>query len=415
MLSVCVLPTIASGSEVVLTVQLGDSDCANVPVHAPIALPKDMADLSPEAIAVEVRQEGDKVVLPGQIVVGEEKQPQVWWVLPSGKAGAVTRWTAKLTRATEARKDVFAWRDEAGKHLDLMFDGRPVTRYMYAYEPSDKNQRFKTAKPFHHVFDPTGQKLITSHGGQPYPHHRGIFIGWNKFTFEGKRYDLWHVRKAAQVHQNSLCQIAGPVLARSTALVHWNDTKGEALVAEERETTVFRQTAPVMMLMRFRSRLTPIRGDVLLDGDPEHGGCQYRPHPQVAATNKQIAKEAKEAKKKGEKVAPHPDRTTYLFHKEGINPRKDLDLPWVGMSYVLDGQRYSVQHLNHPGNPKKTRYSAYRDYGRFGAFFKKEIKAGETLELRYGFCVVAGGMPGRDGSAQRYAAFAAPPKVSVGK
>lgn len=409
------LSTVTCGSELALTVQVGDSDCANVPVHARVALPQDVADLAPEDIAVEVRQKGGKAVVPGQIVVDGEKQPHVWWVLPSGKAGSVTRWTAKLARVAEARKDVFSWRDEAGQHLDLLLNGRPVTRYMYVYDPSTQQQRFKTAKPFHHVFDPAGQKLITSPGGQPYPHHRGIFIGWNKLMFDGKRYDLWHVRNVAQVHQRFLCQMAGPVLARSTALIHWNDDKGEPMVAEERETTVSRQAAPVMMLVRFRSRLTPVRGDVLLDGDPEHGGCQYRPHPQVAATNKLIAKKAKEAKQKGEKVAPHPDRTTYLFHKEGINPRKDLDLPWVGMSYVLDGQRYSVQHMNHPTNPKKTRYSAYRDYGRFGAFFKKEVKAGETLALCYGFCVMAGGMPGRDELAQRYAAFAGPPKVSAGK
>jgi hypothetical protein len=38
-------------------------------------------------------------------------------------------------------------------------------------------------------------------------------------------------------------------------------------------------------------------------------------------------------------------------------------------------------------------HSAYRDYGRFGAFFEKEIKKGDALELDYGFLILDGKLP----------------------
>jgi hypothetical protein len=73
--------------------------------------------------------------------------------------------------------------------------------------------------------------------------------------------------------------------------------------------------------------------------------------------------------------------------------KKVRDLPWIAETYVLDGKIYSVVQMNHPGNPKGTRHSAYRDYGRFGSFFEKEIKKGESLTVNYQFVIVDGVLP----------------------
>ncbi len=360
---------------------------------------------------------------PGQIVKEADGSTHLWWILPDAKAGQAQTWTAKLAPATQPRDDVFTWQDTLGKHLDLLFNGKRVTRYMYEFDASDKRTRFMTAKPFHHVFDAEGKDVITSPGGQPYPHHRGIFIGWSKLGHGGKRYDLWHVRNVEQVHQKFIERIAGPVLARSTAKIVWRDTEDQALLVEERTTTVFRQPPPTIMLMLFDTKLTPARGDVMLDGDPEHAGMQYRPHPDVNKNSKKALNLAI-----GQKPKPNSKLTLYQFPADGINPsrelkrnkkrvplaeRPDKDLPWVAMSYWLRGQRYTVLHMNHPSNPKPTVYSAYRNYGRFGAFFKKKIKAGETLKLTYGICVMEGDMPPRAALAKRYAPFAAPPSIEV--
>ena len=104
-------------------------------------------------------------------------------------------------------------------------------------------------------------------------------------------------------------------------------------------------------------------------------------------------------------------KATYLFHKEGIDAHKDKDLPWAAMSYGLNGKRYSVLYMDHPDNPRPVIYSAYRDYGRFGAFFKKKIGAGETLMLRYRILVVESEMPKRGELAKKYSEFVDGAKV----
>ena len=84
--------------------------------------------------------------------------------------------------------------------------------------------------------------------------------------------------------------------------------------------------------------------------------------------------------------------TEYFFHQRDVNPREDLNLPWAGMTFRIGKQRYSVVILNHPDNPRSTRFSAYRDYGRFGAYPELEISQGETATLRYQWIVTGGRM-----------------------
>jgi hypothetical protein len=383
-------------------------DCVDAPIHADIELSEHLANVPADEITVRLRQTGRGMAriygkpIPAQIVKGRDNKAELWWVMPLVKANSKTVWTAALRRREKADKEVFSWRDKEGEYMDLLFGGRKTTRYMYAYDTSTPQRVFETYKPLHHVFDAQGKNLLTNgpDGEHPYtkgikfPHHRGIFIGWNRLEFGEQRFDLWHMSGVAQVHQKFLEMAAGPVLARSSSLINWNDKGGEAMIAEQRQVTVFRQNEPTVLLLEFQSELKAVRGDVFLNGDPEHAGMQYRAHNDVATGDKEV-------------------KATYLFHKDGINPKKDTDLPWAAMSCGLNGRRYSVEHMNHPDNPKQTLYSAYRDYGRFGAFFKKEIGAGETLTLRYRIWVVEGEMPERQELASRYSAFVDSPKVEV--
>ena len=285
----------------------------------------------------------------------------------------------------------FAVKDNPGKWLDILQGGRIVGRYMYAYDKSSPQQLTFTYKPFLHIFDAEGKEPITN-GPNPtypagksvgYPHHRGIFIGWNKMTFEGKSYDRWHMKGGEQVHQKFSEQKAGPDSATFTSLVVWNDVDGKPFVEEERTMTFLARPAPALALVDFQSRLKAPRGDVMLDGDPEHAGVHYRPHNDVKASE-----------------------TVYVFPREGANAHKDTDYPWVGETYTLGDKRYSVVLMNPPDNPKDTRFSAYRNYGRFGAFFKKEIKSGQTLTIRYRFLIASGEMPAVDAIQKCWDEFA---------
>jgi len=131
-----------------------------------------------------------------------------------------------------------------------------------------------------------------------------------------------------------------------------------------------------------------------LAGDPEHAGFHYRAHNDVASGGKEV-------------------KATYLFPDDGVDPKKDKDLPWAAMSYGLNNQRYCVLHMNHPDNPRPTIYSAYRDYGRFGAFFTHTIKSGESLHLCYRIWIVGGEMPARERFAGKCSAFVDCPQVKV--
>ncbi len=302
-----------------------------------------------------------------------------------------------VTGCAVAKGAGFSWADKQGEYLDLLFGGRKVTRYMYAYGTSSEQRVFETYKPLHHVFDEEGENLLTNgpDGEGPYsrgvkfPHHRGIFIGWSRLTWGGQSYDTWHMsRGVAQVHQKFLEKRTEARKASSTALIHWKSGEEKVMVEEKRRTTVYRPSVETILLLDFETELKAVGGEVYLNGDPEHAGFQYRPHNDVAAGGADV-------------------KAKYLFHKDGIDPRKDKDLPWVAMEYGLNGKRYSVQHINHPSNPKGTVYSAYRDYGRFGAFFKHTIPAGETLKLQYRIWVGEGALPERAELASRYSTFIA--------
>ncbi|HPM79246.1 MAG TPA: PmoA family protein [Candidatus Anammoximicrobium sp.] len=279
--------------------------------------------------------------------------------------------------------DGFELKDSPGQTLNVVLDGKPVARYVYAYDPD----RFHdTYKPFLHVLDADGKEPITKGPGGFYTHHRGIFIGWSRLTVGGRSYNLWGMGGGVQIHQKFLDQQIGPDQASFTAQVAWNATSGEPLL-EERRTFVFhRRPAPSLVMVDVASELKAVAGDTLLDGDPEHAGVHYRPANELDKT-----------------------KTKYVFPQEGNNPRKDKDLSWAAETYVLGDKSYTVQQMNHPGNPKDTVWSAYRDYGRFGAFFKKELKDGQSLTLRYRFWVLGGEAPPRGEFQRQWEEYAKQP------
>jgi hypothetical protein len=272
--------------------------------------------------------------------------------------------------AVAAAAEGFAFQEQPGKYLDVDLDGRTVARFMTAYDP---DRLHETYKPFLHVMDAKGEQPITKGPGGQFSHHRGIFIGWSRLTVDGQRYDLWHMSGGSQIHQEFLEQEAGQDQASFTAQIDWKAKDGETLLTEQRTFIFHRQSAPVLVQVDVISKLTPVAGDTLLNGDPEHAGVQYRP--------------ANEVDRK---------QTRYLFPAEDNDPRQDKDLPWVGETYVLHDKTYSVVQMNHPDNPDGSIWSAYRDYGRFGVFPKVEVKQGDTLTLRYRFRVMTGELPDRE-------------------
>ncbi len=283
------------------------------------------------------------------------------------------------------------WKDAPGEHLTLLFEGHPVVRYMYAFDTSTKDRGQETYKVYLHVFDPEAGTLLTKGPGGRYTHHRGVFIGWKTITYDGgTKHDWWHMKDVAQIHQKVLLKDTAQQGCTLTTLIHWNDPEGKPVITEER-THIVRVPASgpadsdFPVVLDVISKLTAVRSDVVLGGDPEHAGCQFRPSNEVAE-NKSAA---------------------YQFPSEDTDVKTAKDLPWAGLQFKLGDATYCVEHMNHPANPKGTVSSAYRDYGRFGAFAKAEIKKGETLTLRYGVRVDRGEMRSREAMQKAYEAFVA--------
>ena len=267
-------------------------------------------------------------------------------------------------------------KDAKGKHLDILSGDKVLVRYMYEYDTSTNEKKHATDKPYLHVFDAEGKAPITKGPGGQYTHHRGIFIGWSKLGFNGKSYDRWHMKNGAIVHQKFHEHKTRENTASITSVTQWNDGDRKPMLDEERTMTVWTPNEGwARVVIFFKSKLTATYGDVALKGDPEHAGIQYRPADEV-----------------------NRKKTKYLFPKEEIttgNVKKHKDLAWIAETYWLGDKAHSVVQLNHPGNPKGTVHSAYRDYGRFGSFFEKEIKKGETLTVNYAFAIVEGELPSR--------------------
>jgi len=400
----------AATAELKLSVKVPAAEGKDVPVCAKIDLPAALKGVAPEKIGVSMQCGGQ--TLPGQVAL-RDGQAELWWVLPEATPGA-SQWTAALSEKPYAGQDVFAFEDAPGKHMDLRFAGRLVTRYLYEFDRSTKEKAFETYKPFLHVFDAAGKDVITKDAHGHDPHHRGVFLGWGKVTCGGKSYDFWSMgRGEAQVHRKFVDRTAGPVLARCADLLEWVDKDGKVILSERRETTCFRQSAEAsIVLMEYRSTLEAVAGDATLEANAEHGGFQWRSHNEVA-----VNVGATGGKQTADK-APEQLKTQYEFHREGIKTagqslKDNKDLPWAAQCFALRGKRYSVQHMNHPSDPKGTVYSAYRQYGRFGAFFKTTVKTGTPLPLLYRIYAAESTMPPREEMNARHAAFVTAPVATV--
>jgi mono/diheme cytochrome c family protein/glucose/arabinose dehydrogenase len=271
--------------------------------------------------------------------------------------------------AAQSLPAAFELKDQPGEYLEVRENGRAVARYMYSSDFSTPELRHDHYKPFLHVMDAAGSAPITKGPGGAFTHHRGIFLGWSKLKVGEKVYDRWHMKGGEQIHRRFTGQEADAHHAGFTSLVEWTGDNGIAL-REERSFQFLTPPAGSLLLVEMRSVLHAVGGETLLDGDPEHAGLQFRPAGEL-----------------------DPAETQFLYPRENAEPHKDRDYPWVGEEFTLAGKRYGVVFLNHPDNPKQTPFSAYRDYGRFGAWFKDAIPAGGKREIKVRFMVSANGLP----------------------
>lgn len=387
-----------------VTVAAGETDRTNTPVVVPVTVDAEHA----ESTLVELTADGQTIVgqltQPGLLSQSQDEKPnslsrELHFILPELKAGKSVTYQVKSLASSSEKS--FAWKDTPGKQMDLTFGDRPVVRYMYErVDNSSKERRGETFKVYHHVFDPSGERLVTKGPGGLFPHHRGLFFGFNKITYDGnKSADVWHCNNGeSQTHEKVLAQEAGPVLARQTLAIAWHGKDDKVFANEERELTVY--NTPGGTLIGFASQVKAVDGQIKLDGDPQHAGFHFRASQDV------------------------PDKTakqTYYVRPDGKDTpgkfrnwpgdKQHVNLAWNALSFVLGDQRYTCCYLDRPENPKESRFSE-RDYGRFGSYFEYTIDQEHPLRVAYRVWLQPGEMDVAQVSAKS-ADFVSPPVATA--
>jgi hypothetical protein len=374
-----------------------------VPVQAAILLPSEWTE---KAEVIVTGSDGTAIhgqLAPPALLDRVEPAPAgmswqvLWWVLPRIPANKNMEWDVTISERTKPVAEAFAWQDTAGRHLDLQFAQRPVLRYMYQAYENDPAKRDQNNKPFHHLFDPAGTRLVTKPSGGFETHHQGLFYGFTSCTFEGGKCNIWYCHDGEhQLHTKHVSQVSGPVLARHQAEIDWNDRDGKSFCREHRELTAFALGGGT--LVEFASQVRSVRGDVTLEGDPHHAGFHFRADDEVSKRRKEV-------------YFLRPDGKGEPGQEKNDASRQNL--PWNAMSFMLGETRYTVVYIDNPRNPKPSRYSE-RLYGRFGSAVGKHVlrEDGPPLELNYRIWLQNGEMTVEQANAVA-AAFSDPAKCVV--
>mgnify|MGYP006271757113 CR=1 FL=1 len=385
-LSACVAANVHA---ITLTIDAGESDRENTPVH--INVPLKQLDWEQTA-TIEI----DGETLPAQVELITDEEAQVWFILPELAAGESIQ--ATLHPGETADAPMFRWAERSEILMNLSYGGRPVMGYFHPqFDPDDIEH---TKKPFHHVYSPTESGVLLTKGvGGRFSHHRGIFYGYNHVHVGEETYDIWHANNGEHSqHIEVLEAWEGPVMGGHTVRIDWIDREGEAFIREHRTLRAFRQPGGQAWI-DFDTELESLRGDIALQGDRQHAGVQFRAAQEVAE-NQETTRYLR------------PETWAHLEPDQQYNGDDYLDLPWNAIRFLIDDTRYTVAYLTDPSNPDGARFSE-RLYGRFGEYIPDELAADETYTLHYQWWVTASPEVTRETIEERYADLADPPTVQL--
>ena len=327
--------------------------------------------------------------------------------------------SAALSAAEPGATKSFRWVDK-GDSITLMYGSQPVLQTMCAaYDDASPESRFATCKVYHHVYSPDGSvRLTKGDTGGLYPHHRGLFYGFNQVTYDdGRHCDIWHCKQRAhQSPEGVVSQFANADAAGQTLAIDWHGADGEVFAHERRTVAVrFRPVdgestdgedsepspGPSLqgrgMQIDWSSHLETADGKAIhLDGDPQHAGFHFRAAQDVAD---KTATETYYVRTDGRGKLDETRNWDAASGDAAMNA-ECTNRPWDAMCFVLEGKRYTVLYMDAPDNPRPARYSE-RDYGRFGSYFVRDVTTEQPLDVRYRVWVEAGEMTA-DQCAARY-------------
>ncbi len=216
---------------------------------------------------------------------------QLVFVLPKIKAGESVTVTPTTLNYIKAPPH-FTFGKEQNGITELTYNGRKVLQYFHPKH--DSKDHYYTFKPFHNVYDPVkGEIMLTNSSAKTakdglYPHHRGLFFGFNKITYGAmQQADIWHgTNNVFSQYEATLAQEAGEVFARERDEITWHGRDGQTFATEQRELTVYAVPNTPGTLIDWSTTLSTKFDKVRLDGDPQHAGFHFRANQEVAKNGK---------------------------------------------------------------------------------------------------------------------------------
>lgn len=252
----------------------------------------------------------------------------------------------------------------------LMKGDQPVWETITS-EPEYSSTGFKV---YTHLYESHSGQRITGARLNPYPHHRGVWIGWQKVTDGRGTYNFWEVPDTTQRFMGFIRERerASATIAVEAARIEWVAPDGRVIVREIREWCATVRTHGTVWLEVASELSAAGRDPVSLDGDAHHAGCQVR----LAAGARDLE-----------------------YRPVGAAKAVGNDV-WTGVGAMLAGFRLGptsvgVVQWHDKANPGPVEYST-RAYGRFGSRFSPTLQPGVPRTFRWTL-LVAGNDADSDG------------------
>ncbi|MEX2404960.1 MAG: DUF6807 family protein [Balneolales bacterium] len=366
--------------EEIFTVLSNDHDLINAPVYAELE-----SGNYDENTVVCLNSETE--IIPGQIETVSGTKHKLWWVV-NQTAGESKTYT--INRDEECSTVNFSWETVSDGATRLVLGDQPIIQYEHPVY--DKDNVEETKKPFHHVYNPAGNELISNGPGGLYPHHRGIFFGFSQIYRDGsdEQINIWSSSNGERSeHVEIIKEFTGPVMGGHIVQIDWKDREGNSFIEETREIRVFQQPAGES-LIDFHSTLKALDGPVRLEGDRQHAGVQFRAAQFVADHSEQTR-------------FIRPAHLSHLQPDEEIGEEDMMNLPWNAMNFKIEDQPFTVAYLSHPSNPDAE--MSERLYGRFGEYFPHYLTAEDPLTAGYRFWITTHEEPSANDIGLRHHAY----------
>lgn len=258
------------------------------------------------------------------------------------------------------------WRSQSAQAASgLQRGGRVWLQRISGYRPGEHELSFKV---YDHIYGHDADRPLTKGLGGQFPHHRGLFLGWNQAKRCELTHDFWHGRTGEVLEEAEekrevfgLGKVCGSMRTHS----RWHLGSEETWIEETRTVTLW-ATAPGRRLFDVEVRLVnPGSKHVALRGDPHHAGLHLRLASEVEAVAKEVV---------------------WAWPEKSIDQGNDIragasaaigSIPWRGGSLVVG--------MQDQGPATADLRLCARGYGRFGVFREFEIPPGGEAALRVRF------------------------------